>query len=72
MNQRPYPNADRALRHVRRHHPEDPELLAAERQAFVAAEADYVLSAQIGREADAPPVDEYRLSTRPGVVSGDA
>jgi hypothetical protein len=22
--------------------------------------------------ADAPPVDEYRLSTRPGVVSGDA
>jgi hypothetical protein len=79
MAYRPYPNADRALRQVDRHRQPAPP---SEFQLSLAEQANAALEAAgralepfmrgIRRNAAmvSPPVDEYRLSTRPGVVSG--
>lgn len=79
MAYRPYPNMDRALSQVARGRRVDPpsELqmrLAAGANASleVAGRALEPLARGLRRPVvlSAPPVDEYRLSTRPGVVSG--
>ncbi|MFL4904796.1 hypothetical protein ACJ6WF_16815 [Streptomyces sp. MMS24-I2-30] len=54
MAHRPYPNVDRALRHLARHYRPRHHLAAV-------------------RPPRRPyPVDEYRLSTRPGIVGGSS
>jgi hypothetical protein len=66
MTYRPYPNADRARRQVERHDYETPPLTAVRPATPLQerlAEAFAPLAALRLRVA-APPVDEYRLSTR--------
>lgn len=81
MSYRPYPNVDRALAQVRRHEPAEsviatPECLRPMVESFdrLREEAfDRALDGpmwQAGLRIASPPLDEYRLSTRPRVVGG--
>ncbi|MGW2048515.1 hypothetical protein ACWCPF_25535 [Streptomyces sp. NPDC001858] len=72
MSHRPYPNRERALRQLERHVDPAPAIPAptallqfGESMARMREGARRVLAAQFA-------VDEYRLSTRPGIVSGGA
>jgi hypothetical protein len=69
MAYRPYPNADRALAQVYRHAPADPETPALPALRPLAA-AMGQLRERSRRAVEAWPVGEYRLSTRPRIVSG--
>jgi hypothetical protein len=79
MAYRPYPNADRALRQIARHYPDEPVIPMPEclrpmaasfarlrvntRQAMQAWRPDFMMDGRTGEIAPYP-VDEYRLSTR--------
>lgn len=69
MSFRPYPNVDRALRQLDRHRPAVPvvelECLRPVGEAFDRLRVNTRRAAEQGFG-----VDEYRLSTRPRVVSG--
>ncbi|MEU3613556.1 hypothetical protein ABZ725_14730 [Streptomyces sp. NPDC006872] len=72
MSHRPYPNRERALRQLGRHVDPAPTIPAptallqfGESMARMREGARRVLAAQF-------PVDQYQLSTRPGVVGGEA
>lgn len=61
MSYRPYPNADRALAQLHRHAPSTPVLPVPE---FLRPVADGFARLRAGLQLAAPPVGEYRLSTR--------
>lgn len=71
MAYRPYPNADRALRNLR--HQQAVYLYGQVPQRHVLGlepwRPDFLMDGSSG-DVIPFPVDEYRLSTRPGVVSG--
>ncbi|MFC4502949.1 MULTISPECIES: hypothetical protein [Streptomyces] len=81
MSHRPYPNTDRALRQLTRHDDETPPIPAASLRPVTPLEwklfdgltavtqaAGAALAESLMRAL--PAAGEYRLSTRPGVVSG--
>lgn len=83
MSHRPYPNVDRARRQVERHEDETPpyreprpltpfgqQWAVNARAVLKAAQPSLTLAAARLHAAFAPPVDEYRLSTRGPVVGG--
>lgn len=64
MTYRPYPNADRALRQISRHYPDEPVISMAECLRPM-AESFTKLRVHVQRAADKGfGVGEYRLSTR--------
>lgn len=75
MSHRPYPDRERALRQLDRHYPSTPatpmlECLRPVAEGFDRLRATRVRVQLPALRIAAPPVDDYRLSTRPGVVSG--
>jgi hypothetical protein len=69
MSHRPYPNVDRALRQMARRPTPDLEVPPALRP-FIEGMRQIRENARLAVEAW--PADEYHLSTRPGVVSGES
>ncbi|CUW31808.1 hypothetical protein [Streptomyces reticuli] len=86
MGYRPHPNRDRALKQIDRHIDEvgpalpprpmtalEGKLLARAQMAGAAAGAALAAALKLGQPSGSElvaAVDTYRLSTRPGVVSG--
>ena len=72
MSFRPFPNVDRALAQVRRHRPDASVIQLPERLRPM-AESVAALRVNTQRAADqgfGMTPDEYRLSSRPGIVGG--
>jgi hypothetical protein len=71
MTYRPYPNRERALNNLRRQQAVYRYGRVPQRyvMGFDAWRPDFLMDGHTGDIAPFP-VDEYRLSTRPGVVSG--
>lgn len=67
MSYRPYPNRDRALAQVARHRRADGGVPPALQPAVASLDR---FRENARRAVEAWPVGEYRLSTRPRVVSG--
>ncbi|MFD9465310.1 hypothetical protein [Streptomyces sp. NPDC060027] len=70
MAHRPYPNADRALRQIARHYPDEPVMAMPE---CLRPLADSITRLRVNTQRAADQgfgVGDYRLSTRRPVVSG--
>lgn len=72
MAHRPYPDADRPWGWVRAEAPSEEECRAVGEYALEHGIHVTVVGDHEDIVGEAPPVDEYRLSSRPGTVSGSS